>query len=149
MAPGNVESAQRRRGVRSGVDVQDVLLAVRLVVGVMLTFAGISKQFDRVAFRQAISRYRLVPPRFLSALATFLSISEVVLGVGLLIGVAVVPMSFLSTALLLAFTMAVWIALARGERIPCGCFGNDVSTIISRRTALRNVTFTIAAAVVG
>jgi len=129
--------------------VQDVLLAGRLVVGTVLTFAGLSKQFDHAAFRQAISRYRLVPPRSVPPLAAFLSITEVALGAGLLIGIAVVPVAFLSAALLLAFTIAVWIALARGERIPCGCFGSDASTVISRRTAVRNVVLTIAAGIVG
>jgi hypothetical protein len=131
------------------VGMQDVLLASRFVLGALLTIAGLSKQLDRAAFRQAISRYRLVPARFVPSLAAFLSISEAVLGVGLLIGVALVPMALMSTALLLAFTAAVLIALARGERIPCGCFGSDASTMISRWTAVRNVTLTIAAAIVG
>jgi Methylamine utilisation protein MauE len=129
--------------------MQDVLLAGRFVLGALLTFAGLSKQLHRAAFRQAISRYRLVPARFVPSLAAFLSISESSLGVGLLIGIALIPVAFLSAALLLAFTTAVWFALARGERIPCGCFGSDTSTLISRGTAVRNVALTLSAAIVG
>lgn len=117
--------------------LQGLLLASRLVLGGLLVAGGAVKLSDRAAYREAVSRYRLVPASLVPELAIAVSVSELILGMGMLLGFAVAVVAGLTALLLLSFTGAIVTVLRRGERIPCGCFG-DSSSLISWWTVTRN-----------
>jgi uncharacterized membrane protein YphA (DoxX/SURF4 family) len=129
--------------------VQDALLASRLAVGGLLILTGLAKQLDRAGFREDITRYGLVPPRLVPSVAIAVIIAELGLGVSLLLGVGIAVTAFLAAALLAVFTASVSAALKRGERIPCGCFGNKDADLISLRTVVRNASLMVLAATIG
>ncbi len=118
--------------------MQGFLLAGRLVLGGLLVAGGAIKLLDRASYREAVWRYRLVPARVVPGVALAVAASEVFLGFGLLLGAAVPWVAVLTTTILLGFTGAVVIVLRRGERVPCGCFG-DSSRLISWWTVSRNL----------
>ncbi len=96
---------------------------VRLALGGVWLYAGISKLSDPRAFLQAVRAYDASPEWLSRALAYGLPVFEVCLGVLLVAGVITRAAAILSAPLLLMFVIGVLQASARGLKITCGCFG--------------------------
>lgn len=96
---------------------------VRLVLGGVWLYAGISKLSDPRAFLQAVRAYDASPEWLSKALAYGLPVFEVCLGVLLVAGVITRAAAILSAPLLLMFVIGVLQAAARDLKITCGCFG--------------------------
>jgi len=100
-------------------------LALRLVVGGVFIYASLDKLAHPGAFATAISHYRLVPFSLLHASAHLLPVTEMVVGLALVLGIwrrgAALVAAFLTTVFMAAITSA----LVRGLDISCGCFNTD------------------------
>jgi len=96
---------------------------VRLGLGGVWLYAGISKLSDPRAFLQAVRAYDASPEWLSKALAYGLPVFEVCLGVLLVAGVITRAAAILSAPLMLMFLIGVVQASARGLKITCGCFG--------------------------
>ena len=72
---------------------------------------------------------------------------EVALGAVLAVGLGRPWTALAAAALLAAFTLVVGVALARGQRPPCACFGRFSQRPISGWTVVRNVVLIAIAAV--
>lgn len=112
---------------------------LRLGLGGMLVAAGLLKLRDPSGFAVEISNYQLLPS--LAAYpAVILPATELVLGLGLILG----PAAWRRAAtvgvaiLFLLFTVAVTSAYVRGINISCGCFGGG-GDAIGPLTLLRNL----------
>lgn len=104
------------------------------VVGLVLVFAGTAKLSGRDAWR-AQARALGAPPW----VAAVLPPVEVVLGAVLVFGLGSPWAALAAAGLLTAFTVAVVVRLARGQRPPCACFGRVASRPIGPLTVVRNV----------
>jgi uncharacterized membrane protein YphA (DoxX/SURF4 family) len=101
-----------------------VVMLVRAGVGVILLISGLAKLRRRDDFfLEAILAYDLVPRPLAQALARLLPRLEVALGLALTLGFGVALTGTVSFALVLGFTSAVVLSLARGRRHFCGCLG--------------------------
>ncbi len=97
--------------------------ALRLGVGLVLLAAAAGKARSRSDLPEIVHGYG-VPAGLSRPAAIALVVSEAVLGVLLLVGVAPLPVSFAALVLALVFVAAVARVRAAGvERLRCGCFG--------------------------
>jgi uncharacterized membrane protein YphA (DoxX/SURF4 family) len=95
----------------------------RIVVGAVWLVAGMLKLPDPAANVRAVRAYQLLPERVVPLVGHGLPILEILLGVCLLLGLVTRIAAVLSAVLLVAFTIGIGSAWARGLSIECGCFG--------------------------
>jgi uncharacterized membrane protein YphA (DoxX/SURF4 family)/peroxiredoxin len=114
------------------------LLAVRLLLAAVFLLSGATKLVDPPGVRQALRDFGL-PPALERRAAPLLPILE------LITAAALVPASVAwygawgALALLTVFMGAIGIAMARGRRPNCHCFGQLQSAPVGWRTLLRNI----------
>jgi uncharacterized membrane protein YphA (DoxX/SURF4 family) len=100
-----------------------LVLASRIVLGVMFVYAGITKIMDPAGFAQAIANYRILPGGLVNPAAVVLPWVEVLAGLSLVLGLLLEGGALVIAGLLLVFTLALGFNLMRGLDISCGCFG--------------------------
>lgn len=81
------------------------------------------------------------------ALRPAIPLSELVLGASLITGLARPWTALATTAMLAAFSAAIALHLARGQAVPCGCFGDVSSRPVGPPDLVRNASFICLAAV--
>jgi len=123
-------------------------VAFRFVLGTVFALAGLAKLPRRAQFEDAVRGYRLVPDRLAPRIARWLPVLELDAGALLLLGLATAPVAALLGAVLVVFTGAVAINLARGRAIDCGCYGAGPSRTIGWSTLVRNLGLLAMAVVV-
>ena len=100
-------------------------LALRLILGLLFLYAGISKLVDPGAFAIAIDGYGLVSWSMAKNLAYGLPVIEVVTGLGLVLDVF--GALGMIVAQLLGFMGVLLYAISLGLDVDCGCFGPEDS----------------------
>lgn len=124
-------------------------LLLRLGIGAILLYAGLSKIGDPRGFIESIANYRLLPRQWVPFAAITMPWLEVVSGFGLLIGLATRANGLIASAMMLGFVVFVSYALSKGINVDCGCFGNGGAKLpanpISGWTVLRNASLSLAA----
>jgi len=119
---------------------------LRLGLGCLFVYAGVTKLLDPKAFAHAIAQFDLLPETVLPLVAVGLPALEVVAGVGLIFEVrgSLSAISVLLAVFLLVLGYAVWLDLD----IDCGCF---TVAELSARTSVKQAFFrdlTLAAVMV-
>ena len=99
-------------------------LLIRLFIGGLFIFTGISKIVDPALFAKEISFYRMLPDFTINLLAIILPWLEVIVGILFILGIRVKANILLLVGMLLMFNFAVAVAWARGLNINCGCFSD-------------------------
>ncbi|MGD9546149.1 MAG: MauE/DoxX family redox-associated membrane protein [Candidatus Krumholzibacteriia bacterium] len=102
-----------------------IVLLCRLAVGGIFIYASLDKLAHPGAFAAAIDNYRMVPYSLLHPMAHLLPVLEMVMGLGLVLGVLRRGAALIAALLTLVFIVAIASALARGLDISCGCFNTD------------------------
>ncbi len=97
---------------------------VRIVLGLTFIAAALTKIVDPPDFAKAIWAYALFPPWSLHPLALILPWLELFCGLALCVGLWIRAAALWIAALLLSFSLALAINLARHHPIDCGCFGS-------------------------
>jgi peroxiredoxin/uncharacterized membrane protein YphA (DoxX/SURF4 family) len=113
------------------------LLADRLVLLAVFLFAGATKAVDREGFCQALREFG-VPAPLAGPIAVALPVAELGLAAALIPSVSVWCAAWGVLALLIGFLIAVGIAIIRGKRPDCHCFGQLHSAPVGWFTLLRN-----------
>src|SRR5437763_6509382 len=113
-----------------------IVLAGAALGAVFLT-AGLAKLADREGSRQAVAAFG-VPARFARPAAGLLPIAELATAISLFLVPDHTVGAIAAIALLVVFTAAIAIALIRGGRPTCYCFGQLESSPIGARTLVRN-----------
>lgn len=98
-------------------------LAVRLVLGAVMLWAGLAKITDLRASDAAVAAYGLVSPEAARLIGGALPFAEIAAGVLLLAGAATRLVAMLAAGLMSVYIAAIASAWARGLSIDCGCFG--------------------------
>ena len=123
-------------------------LLLRLVLGVLLLLAGVTKLVDRARFREAVADYDILPSRLERPFAALLPWLETTLGVLLLLGLGTTAAAALAAPLFLSFALAIGINLWRGRNFDCHCFGSVQNERIGWPALLRSIALVLAALVV-
>jgi Methylamine utilisation protein MauE len=99
-------------------------IVLRVLIGTILVATAIGKLLDVAGFARVLGNYRVFPEELIPALAAFVPIAELVLGVWLFGGRR--PFAAAVTALAVHLAYAAWsaVAILRGLKLAnCGCFG--------------------------
>jgi len=127
--------------------VSPALLVGRLALATLFLVAGAGKLADSAATRRAVSDFGV--PRWLARpFAVLLPIAELTVSVALLPAGTARWGALGALVLLIAFTVAVGFAVARGNSPECACFGQIHSSPASWRTLVRNAALAALAGVV-
>lgn len=128
----------------------DYVIAWSLRLGLALLFAAAAwhKISDRPRFEAAVSAYELLPTRASSVLSWVLPTAETAIAAGLLYPATQRLAAVAASGLLLVYTGAIAINLARGRRrIDCGCFSSRSETPLNDVLLARNMGLVAAACV--
>jgi len=104
---------------------QYVILALRVLLGLVFIVASLEKIVDPDAFGISISNYKILPAFIIPVPATILPWMELLCGLSILFGVLVRGSSLMVATMLVVFTLSVLSAMLRGLDITCGCFTQD------------------------
>lgn len=111
----------------------------RWFLAVLFLVAGVRKLTDRNRFVQTVSSYQILPDFATRGFAFFVVWLEIVIGTALLLGVGVVLALIVGGILIISFSVAVGVNLARGRtELDCGCFGAQHKENIGFKTLIRN-----------
>jgi putative oxidoreductase len=95
----------------------------QFILAAFFVVAGAAKIADPPGFAHEIHNYRLLPAAAIGAFALILPWLEVLAGVALFLGLWRREAAGLLGVLLIVFTGALTINLARHHPVDCGCFG--------------------------
>jgi uncharacterized membrane protein YphA (DoxX/SURF4 family) len=98
-------------------------LVARLVTGGVWIAAGVLKLPDPAGSVRAVRAYELLPEAIVPTAGYLLPALELVVGVGLVLGLLTRVAALASSLLFVAFVVGIASAWARGLQIDCGCFG--------------------------
>jgi len=121
---------------------------LRVGLGVLFVAAAWPKLQDPEAFAVAVSNYHLLGESIGRGLALVLPPVELLVGLGLILGVADAGASLLAVVMMMVFTGAVGAALARGLDISCGCFDTAGGQSVGLAKIAENVALIAASIVV-
>lgn len=110
-------------------------LLVRLGLGLVFIWAALPKIVDPPGFAKAIWAYDLFPGWSLHGLALVLPWLELFCGLALCLGLWLRAAAVWVGGLLLSFSLALSINLARHHAVDCGCFGNSAPKTTAQRLA--------------
>ncbi len=96
-------------------------IALRILLGGLFIFSGLVKVIDAEAFLATIPLYGV--PDWSVPFAILTPPLEIVLGLGLVLGVALRHVTLGTAGLLLFFSALLLVAISGGELESCGCFG--------------------------
>ncbi len=115
-------------------------LTARLYLGGLFVWACLHKIRDPHSFAVDIATYQILPLGLVNVLAIVLPWVELAAGLMLILGFRVRAGTLLVSAMMVMFTAAISIALARGLELSCGCFASQgaAEDPISFRTVLRD-----------
>ena len=125
-------------------------LAARLYLAAIFLFACWHKILDPAAFALDIATYQILPLGLVNPLAIVLPWVELAAGLMLLLGFRTRAAALLVAGMMVMFTVAIAIAVAKGLDMSCGCFASQASAEdpISWRTVLRDLSWLLLAAYV-
>ena len=118
--------------------VDAVALVGRLLLALIFAVAALAKLRDQAGTSEALESFG-VPRGLLKTSSVFLPAAEVLAAVLLILPATYVLGAVMSLVLLTAFTLAIGVNLARGNRPSCRCFGEMSSSPIGLATIARNV----------
>jgi len=123
-----------------------VAWSLRLALAVLFLAAAWHKLSDRRRFEATVRAYELLPAGASSLLSRLLPVLETAIAAGLLHPASRRPAAIAAAGVLLLYTCAIAVNLARGRRaIDCGCFHMRSVTPLSGALIARNVALIAAA----
>jgi uncharacterized membrane protein YphA (DoxX/SURF4 family) len=125
-------------------------LLARLIVGIVLIWAGVAKVTRPALSARAVQAFQILPFDFAGYVGYALPVVEILVGLLLVIGLLTRASAGVGGLLMVAFIIGIASAWARGLTIDCGCFGGG-GTIAASQTQypldiLRDVGVAVGAA---
>jgi len=124
-------------GLRSQSDAgrlpEVIGLLARLIVGVVLIWAGAAKVTSPALSARAVRAFQILPYDFAGYVGYALPVVEILVGLLLVIGLFTRLSATVGGLLMVAFIIGIASAWARGLTIDCGCFGGG-GTIAAAQT---------------
>jgi len=115
-------------------------LIIRLLLGAMWVWASLDKIQDPAQFSRDIANYHVMPFGLENLSAIVVPWLELLIGIGLIIGVMVDGAALISFSLMLLFIVLISQAILRGFNIECGC-GLKEGQLVGWEKILENIVF--------
>jgi uncharacterized membrane protein YphA (DoxX/SURF4 family) len=125
----------------------EVVLLMRLIVGVTFIYAAYDKVLDPFAFSIAVRGYQILPMSLSNLFAIVVAWSEMIAGVLLIVGLFTRQAAAATLLLLGMFVAALLIVMVKGMVIDCGCFSSEGGSQTGPLLMIRNL-FLMAACVI-
>jgi len=103
----------------------NIILLLRVCLGGVFIYASLHKLHNTAQFKDAVANYELLPYWLINITAIILPWIEFWIGTLLIVGIFVRACTILNCSLLLLFSVAISINIARGLEIYCGCFSEN------------------------
>jgi uncharacterized membrane protein YphA (DoxX/SURF4 family) len=116
-----------------------VVRAAQILIGLVFIAAALPKIGDPESFASAVHNYRLLPMVLENLVAITLPWIELVAGLALILGLRARAGGLIASLMMVVFTIAVAVSLARGLDVECGCFGTGDASRIGLRKLVENV----------
>jgi putative oxidoreductase len=115
-------------------------LPARIYLALVFLFACYHKILNPGSFALDIATYQILPLSLINIMAIVLPWIELVAGAMLLVGFRTRASALLIFGMMLMFTVAISIGVARGQNMSCGCFASQgaAEDPISWRTIARD-----------
>jgi uncharacterized membrane protein YphA (DoxX/SURF4 family) len=104
---------------------KEVILLLRLIVGVTFVYASYDKVLHPHAFAIAVRGYQIVPVNLSNLFALAVAWAEFVAGILLIVGLFTRQAAGAVFLLLGMFVVALVIVVVKGMVIDCGCFSSE------------------------
>ncbi|MFH1743088.1 MAG: MauE/DoxX family redox-associated membrane protein [bacterium] len=118
-----------------------LVFCLRLLVGGVILYAGLSKIGDLSGMAQVIENYRLLPASLVNPCAIVLPGVEIITGLCVIAGLLLKGSRLIATALIVSFLAAILWAISQGLDIECGCFGTSDAERVDWAVFLRDLVF--------
>ena len=106
------------------------LIMSRVAIGVVFALSATGKARDIAGFRESVSEFRLLPASWVNAAVWSFLCLECAVVIAMVIGNGLLLLGFiLAACLLLTFSMALSLALLKGAKMTCNCFGRTQERI--------------------
>lgn len=126
--------------LRGGGRLADLIgLLARLILGVVLIWAGAVKVTRPALSAQAVRAFQILPYDFAGYVGYALPVVEILVGMILVAGLLTRAAAVVSGLLMLAFMIGIASAWARGLSIDCGCFGGGGAVAASETRYLLDI----------
>ncbi|MCB0743006.1 MAG: DoxX family membrane protein [Ignavibacteriae bacterium] len=122
-----------------------LIALTRIYLALVFIVSGLDKINNLDAFAISIENYRLFPTQIINIFAITIPWIELISGAFLLLGIYIKENSIIIASLLVVFTTAVIIAVARGLDIDCGCQGTFDGQKVGLLKIIENVSLFIVA----
>ncbi len=116
---------------------------LRIYLALFFILSGIVKINDLQGFAESIENYKILPFYLINITAIVIPWIEVVAGSLLLLGISIKESSIVILFLLLIFSTAIIIAMAKGLNINCGCQGAVYAQRIGMAKLFENIALII------
>ena len=117
-----------------------LIVTTRIILGAVFLWASIGKILEPGDFARSISNYHIVPFGIENIVALILPWLELLIGMGLILGIMVDGSVQISAILLIMFILMIGQAILRGFNIECGC-GLKEGEMIGLNKILENIVF--------
>lgn len=115
-----------------------ILLLARLGLGITLAVAGLAKATGRLKFEQSLYKFGFVPVAMVRALSFVVPVTELALGILLLVGLFAKEAAVVAGFLIGVFSLGIAINLMENRQVECGCFGVFSERPVTGWSLLRN-----------
>ena len=127
---------------------KEVILLLRLIVGVTFIYAAYGKVLHPHAFAIAVREYQIIPVNFSNLFSLAVAWTEIVAGILLVVGLFTRQAAGALFLLLGMFLVALVIVTVRGMVIDCGCFSSEGGSQTGPLLILRNILMMAACVVI-
>jgi uncharacterized membrane protein YphA (DoxX/SURF4 family) len=118
----------------------NVMLVVRIVLGLVLTFSGFTKVIKLKNFFITVVKYNLIKGRLAKLVAYTLPFLELFTGIVLLTGFYLKIVTIIALIIFALSTFAVSYALFRKNKMDdCGCYGGTVKVPVGWKKLVENI----------
>lgn len=129
--------------INKNILINYAIAILRIYLALIFILSGLEKINDLNGFAQSIENYKILPMALINITAITIPWIEVITGALLLLGINIKENSLIILFLLLIFTTALIIALAKGLNINCGCQGAAYMQKINVTKIFENISFII------
>ena len=117
-----------------------LILLIRCLLGLVFVYASYDKILDPGKFARDIANYHIVPFGLENSIAIILPWLELLIGVGIILGIFLDGSVVLSGSFLILFICMIFQAMMRGFNIECGC-GLKEGEMVGWSKILENIVF--------
>ena len=117
-----------------------LILSIRCLLGHVFIYASYDKILDPEKFARDIANYHIIPFGLENSIAIILPWLELLIGMGIILGIFLDGSVVLSGSFLILFIFMIFQAMIRGFNIECGC-GLKEGEMVGWSKILENIVF--------